>query len=195
MPSIRAPSATRKLAEVLHVRLAGGVGSIVAPSASAAAIRTFSVAVTLGSSRKSRRRGASGAERDSAPRRRCSRRAPAPEMRVERAAARSRRRPAAAAPRAVARQHAGRQAGWRRGSARTGPGRGGGSQIACVDRELVRQPVACAPTDRSRSSSVRRPGCAARCESVTGSSVRSVAARIGSAAFLLPLGSMLPERR
>ena len=41
-------------AEVLHVRLAGGVEIIVSPGASTAAMTAFSVAITLASSRKIR---------------------------------------------------------------------------------------------------------------------------------------------
>ena len=61
MPSISAPSDTRKRQRSLDVRLAAAFWSTVSPSASTAAMITFSVPVTLASSRKSdvpRRRSA-----------------------------------------------------------------------------------------------------------------------------------------
>ena len=52
MPSIRAPSATRKLARSCTCGSEAALRSTVTPSAQAAAHKAFSVAVTLGSSRK-----------------------------------------------------------------------------------------------------------------------------------------------
>ena len=95
-----------------------------------------------------------------------------------------------------AREQRARRAGTRRGSARRARGRSrprarsaAHSATSLGPRQLDLD------ADRAAGSraSPRRRGCAARCARATSSSVRTHEARIGSAPFLFPAGTIVPE--
>ena len=97
---------------------------------------------------------------------------------------------------AEAGEHAGRRAGWRRGS-----GRRAGDRAAWPGRPWCRSRTALGPTHSTvaprcaRSSSMLSTSLMrGTFSSSQGPSARSVAARMGRAAFLLPAGRMVPLR-
>ena len=170
----------------------------VVPGVSAAAISAFSVAITEGSSMNtSVGRSPRGALSTISPSH--STRAP-----IARKASRwgsRRRRPITSPP------GGGITARWKRAS--SGPASRNEARISsassALDLDLVdargaqRYLVGPAPGDRRRRSragsraSPRRRGCAARCRTSTSSSVRTQEARIGSAPFLFPAGTIVPD--
>ncbi len=152
MPSIRAPSATRKCARSCTCGSEAALRRSWCRRRPPRRISAFSVAVTLGSSRKT----SAPVRRAGAEFKRCvdgdrwRRAARAPEDACRRAAVRSRRRPAAAArPRRSAPASA-RRAGSRRGSARTASGSRSAARTSLgVDRERVASPPFGGRADRA----------------------------------------------
>ena len=196
MPSICAPSATRKRQRSCTCGSQAALPITVSPGVSAAAINAFSVAMTLASSRKMLRpRSRAGSHlvaaadldlrSELARTRGCADRA---------AAGRSRRRPAAARSLRRAARAAGRRAGTTLASGCRAPRRAPTSSPR--RRERARRSVrSTRPRRRCRSAapaSSRRRRMRGTLRSNTGSGVSRQAARIGRAPFLLPAAWIRP---
>src|SRR4051794_35948185 len=198
MPSILAPSATRKCARSCTWGSEAALRRWVVPWAATAATSAFSVAVTLGSSRKT-----------SAPLRRaalnsswCVAVTVAPNCSKARKCVSRRLRPITSPPgggSATSPQRASSGAASRIEARMRAQSSGSRSaariSLAWIKSVLRACHSAVAPTERTSSTSVSVSRIRGTLSSVTGCSVSSAAAMIGSAAFLLPDGSMVPERR
>ena len=198
MPSMSAPSATRKCARSCTCGSEATLRRCVVPWAATAAISAFSVAVTLGSSRKT-----------SAPVRRfavkCSRSlavTPAPSCSNARKCVSRRRRPMTSPPGggSITSPQRASSGPAKRIEARirahsTGSRSAARMVLAWIASVLRAVHSADAPTERISSTSVSVSRIRGTFCSVTGCSVSSAAAMIGSAAFLLPAGAIVPESR
>src|SRR5882724_2836849 len=198
MPSILAPSATRKLARSWTCGSEAALRKYVVPWAATAATSAFSVAVTLGSSRKTSAPFSFEARNSS----RWVAVTVAPNCSKARKCVSRRRRPMTSPPgggsatspqranngpasRIEARIRA--QSSGSRSAART--------SLAWIASVLRSFHSADAPTERTSSTSVSVSRIRGTFSSVTGCSVSNAAAMIGSAEFLLPDGSMVPANR
>ena len=198
IPSISAPSATRNRARSCTCGSDAALRSTVRPRAATAAISAFSVPVTLASSRNTSAPTSAFASKSyvaptaiSAPRR-CS-------------ASRwvsIRRRPMTSPPGGGRRTRPNRASSGPASStdARIFPHSAGSGSPPCAPRASTASVcppshAALAPSETSSSHIVSTSRMRGMFSRMQGPSARSVAARIGSAAFLLPAGRTVPERR
>ena len=192
MPSMSAPSETRKRQRSCTCGSQAALPIVVSPGASAAAMTMFSVAITLASSRKTSR---------AAHARRCASRSASPTSTSAPSSVNawmcgsSRRRPMTSPPggATLARPQRASSGPASRNDARIRSSRARRSSSSCemlggVDADLVRP----GPLDvgaevvRAARASCRRRGSAARCAARPARLVSRHAARIGSTPFLLP---------
>ena len=200
MPSICAPSETRKRQRSCTCGSQAALPITVSPGASTAAMIAFSVAMTLASSRKMRVAAQPVARAHLVAAARCRRRRRARRTRgcAGRAGAgRSRRRRAAARSRGRSARAAGRRAGTTRGCVlQSSAVELVLRDVGRVDAHLVRPGPLDVGAEVGEQLEHRVDVADPRhVRSVTGSSASSVAARIGSAPFLFPAALMVPERR
>src|SRR6266550_4106404 len=196
MPSMAAPSATRKRARSCTCGSEAALRSTVVPLARTAAISAFSVPVTLGSSRKMSAPLSLPSSLYTSPTL-----TSAPRRSSARKCVSTRRRPITSPP--------GGGSVTRPKRASIGPasriearislhsaGSSGFGSARLVSISTVLAPCHCtlAPTCCSNARSVSTSRMRGTLSIRHGPSARSVAARIGRAAFLLPAGRIVPER-
>src|SRR5947208_3247038 len=198
MPSILAPSATRKLARSCSCGSEAALRRYVVPWALTAATSAFSVAVTLGSSRKTSAPFSFVARNSS----RWVAVTVAPSCSKARKWVSRRRRPMTSPPgggSATSPQRASSGPASRIEARIRAHNSGSRSAaricLAWIASVLRAFHSAEAPTERTSSTSVSVSRIRGTFSSVTGCSVSSAAAMIGSAEFLLPEGSIVPASR
>src|SRR5918998_3187901 len=198
IPSIRAPICIRRRARSCTCGSEAALWMTVEPGVSAAAIRAFSVAITEGSSMKKSQAWSPSAARSSYVR---PARISAPSARKASRCGSSRRRPITSPPgggmsAAPKRASSGPA---RRKEARMRSAQSGSTAVCAISSHCTAivfssRHSALAPSRISSSTMACTSRIRGVLRSTTSSLVSTVAASAGSAAFLLPAGTTVPER-